>query len=306
MGDALGNCQPEPGATVLAGIRCVSLLEGFEQGRQFFGMDSDAGIHDLDTQTQLILRFLVYAGTQGDLPVIRIFDRVDGVVEQRLAQSGCITMQPERHLLQIDDHWQAFLSRMIDDHGADIFKHRGQREIRFLEHHLAGFDLGKVENVVDDRQQVGRRAFDLVQTVELAGCGFTVAQQVSQADDGVHRGADFVTHVGQERALGDVGCFSLQACFGQLRGALGDDLLQVIPIAFQFFLHRLGEGNVFLDRDEVRDWPIVLANRCEHGKHRAQAAILVPVDELAVPSFAALQRLPQFGIGCFGGAPGFE
>ncbi len=72
-----------------------------------------------------------------------------------------------------------------------------------LELELAGLDLRQVEDVVDHLQQVPRGVADLARA--RSRCSRVVrvaAQQVGQADDGVHRRADLVAHVGQEGALG--------------------------------------------------------------------------------------------------------
>jgi hypothetical protein len=50
-------------------------------------------------------------------------------------------------------------------------------------------------------------------------------EQVGHADDGVHRGADLVAHVGQEGALGLVGRLGGLLGGGQFGGALGHHVL---------------------------------------------------------------------------------
>jgi hypothetical protein len=78
------------------------------------------------------------------------------------------------------------------------------RKSTCLHRQLAGLDLGKVEDVVDDAEQVLGGAMDLLDVVALLGGGrdLGLQREVRHADDGVHRRADFVAHVGQEVALG--------------------------------------------------------------------------------------------------------
>ena len=59
-------------------------------------------------------------------------------------------------------------------------------------------DLRNVEYVVDDVEEVVGRVADLEQPP--VGLGFIdlLLQKVGEADDGVHRGADLVAHIGQE------------------------------------------------------------------------------------------------------------
>ena len=74
---------------------------------------------------------------------------------------------------------------------------------------FAGFDLGEVEDVVDDGQQrVGAAAGGLDIIALLVG-QLGVQQQRGHADDAVHGRADFVAHVGQELGLGEGGLLEL-------------------------------------------------------------------------------------------------
>jgi hypothetical protein len=89
------------------------------------------------------------------------------------------------------------------------------REVHLFELELAGLDLGQVQDVVDDLQQVVGGHVDALQAVALARVLEVALDQVGQADDGVHRGADLVAHVGQEGALGAGGGFGLVGPLGQ-------------------------------------------------------------------------------------------
>ncbi len=77
-----------------------------------------------------------------------------------------------------------------------------QRKVRFLESQPAHFDLRQVENIVHDPEEVLRSVVDLVQLGALLGVRDLLLEQVVEADDGVHRSAYLVTHVGEEGALG--------------------------------------------------------------------------------------------------------
>ena len=105
---------------------------------------------------------------------------------------------------------------------------------------LADFNLGQVENVVEDRQQMAGGDIDLAQLLLLLGIVQAALQQVSQSDDGVHRGADFVAHVGQKCAFGPTGLF--RRLLGRRQGYLGpaahDDSPQVVADQLQAMLIR--------------------------------------------------------------------
>ena len=69
---------------------------------------------------------------------------------------------------------------------------------------FARFDLGKIQNIVEQQQQrIGRRRHHR-EVIALLRRQVGVAQQFAHADDAVHRGADFVTHVGEKLAFGAV------------------------------------------------------------------------------------------------------
>ena len=73
-----------------------------------------------------------------------------------------------------------------------------------IERHAAGLNLGQVQDVVDQRQQVPAAGIDVVQIVGLFRRDRpdqAVADQLAETDDSVERRAQFVAHVGQELAL---------------------------------------------------------------------------------------------------------
>ena len=96
---------------------------------------------------------------------------------------------------------------------------------------FAGFDLGKVENVVEDGDQRLRGVLRHQQLLARFGILSAVQHQADHADDTVHGGADLMAHVGQELAL--------QAS-GFLGALFGGAQLHVDPLAFDNLLFELG------------------------------------------------------------------
>ena len=92
-------------------------------------------------------------------------------------------------------------------------------------------------------------AAHLVELFRLRLVGGIAAQDVGEADDGIHRCADFVAHVGQEGALGPVGGLCRIACLGHFPGAGGDQFFQVVAVACQFLVGHLALGNVEIDAE---------------------------------------------------------
>ena len=108
----------------------------------------------------------------------------------------------------------------------------GQRH-RFHRHGgLAGLDLGQVEDVVDEGQQVVACRVDGLRVLHLLGAQvarLVVRQQLGQDQGGVERRAQLVAHVGQKLALVLAGQLQLA---GLVRhGALGAQ--QLLALVFQ-------------------------------------------------------------------------
>ena len=93
-----------------------------------------------------------------------------------------------------------------------------QVEIDDLEIELAGLDLGKVENVVDQPQQSIGAVADGLGKLQLTLVKWCFQQQAAHADHAIHRRADLVRHIGQELALGDAGHLRLGRQFPGLGG----------------------------------------------------------------------------------------
>ena len=72
---------------------------------------------------------------------------------------------------------------------------------------LAGFDAREIEDVVEQAEQGACRLLGLVGMVGLARLQGALPQQLEHAQHGVHRGADFMAHVGQEVRFGAIGRF---------------------------------------------------------------------------------------------------
>ena len=104
--------------------------------------------------------------------------------------------------MEVADQLQPFLFSAQAKHVEHIAHRVAQIEINGFKVQLAGLDLGKIENVVNDAQQcVGRRAGQ-TQVFGLLGLEIGVQRQLQHALHAIHGGADFMAHVGQELALG--------------------------------------------------------------------------------------------------------
>ena len=139
------------------------------------------------------------------LPGVGELDGVADQVEQDLPQPAGVADQGVGHVrLHVADQLQPLL---VGPHGQGpqgVADRRPQREVGRVQLQLAGLDLGEVEQVVDDAEQVVGRGLDRLEALPLVLGQRRVEGQLGHAEDGVHGGADLVADVGQELVLGPV------------------------------------------------------------------------------------------------------
>ncbi len=138
---------------------------------------------------------------------------LDGVVDQigeDLAEAQRVAAQllgnGRRH---IGEELEPLVVRLLGSERGDRADHLVDLEVGGLDVQLAGLDLREVEDVVDDREQRCAGVVDLADVVALLGVERRLQSQVREADDGVHRRADLVAHVGEEHGLHLGGFLSL-------------------------------------------------------------------------------------------------
>ena len=208
--------EAEAGAAELAGGRLVGLREPFEQPAQLLLRHADPRVDDPELQ-HLGVAFVVAADLQGQLPVLGEFRCVAQEVEEALPQLddvglhradiGC-DLDLERVALLPDQRLHGALD--FGDQSRDLDPFR-------IGVHSPGFDLGEIENIVDEAQEVAGVGFDLAeipQQARFAKVLDLLLHHLAVADDGGERGPELMAHIGQEGALGPVGGF------GRVLGAL--------------------------------------------------------------------------------------
>ena len=250
--------------------------------------------------------FFKQAGAQRDFTVLGKFNGVGGIVEQCLAQACRIATQPAWHAFQIKHDGQALFASLAVNHRAHVVKNGFEVEVAFVQLHFFRLNLGKIEDVVDQFEQVFSSAFDLDQSFKLAWRWVAAAQQMSETDDGVHWCADFMAHIGQEGAFCHVGGVGLNARFGELGRASVDFVFEVKAVVVEFFAQTFFFGDVFLDRDVVRNGAVGPFDRGDGGELDEQRAVFALVIKFAFPGFASLQRFPHGNVRFVWRFSGFE
>ncbi len=200
--------QSQAGPAIVSRRGVIRLDKGFEQPRLLRWRQADALIFHLKPQQHAIARFRVEAGADRDRAAFGKFDGVSDEVQQNLPQPQQIAAQPRRHV-GIDglDQAQPLGGRPLAEQAEGVIDDLHQPELGFLQQQPTGLDLGQIQDVVENPQQMLGGVVDLEQGSPLLGRVDFLAEQIGQPDDRVHRRADFVAHVGQKRALGPIGRF---------------------------------------------------------------------------------------------------
>ena len=213
LGQAARDRQTKPGAAIFASGGGIGLLEAAEQSRLLLLAESYAGIMHRKVEQQAIAATLGEADLEADIPLLGELDGIAHVVDQDLAESQFVTDQLIGNIRRyVDDELQSLLVGLFGGQIDQVIEQIIEGEGLRIERQLAGLNLGKVEDIVDDAEQMTPRALDLVDKSLLAAIQRRFLQQVGQAEDGVERGSDLVAHVGQE--VGFDACRLLGQLFG--------------------------------------------------------------------------------------------
>ena len=118
------------------------------------------------------------------------------------------------------DQADAEFFRQTGADGERALQRLAQREFLGRVHaHLAGLDLGEVEDVVDDAEQIAPAGMDVAGIGEIARIlhrpQMLVLHHFGKAHDGVQRRAQLMAHIGEEGGLGAVGVLGLLHRDGQ-------------------------------------------------------------------------------------------
>ena len=130
-------------------------------------------------------------------------DRVGEQIGQHLAQPGGVAAQLRRDIrVRVHQHQVAVVTGRQAEHVGAINQQGGGIKRRLLQLQLAGFQLGVIEHVVDQRVQGAAGVLDQADVFLLARRRVGFTQQLRQPQHAVQRRAYFVAHARQELALG--------------------------------------------------------------------------------------------------------
>ena len=126
-------------------------------------------------------------------------------IEHDLLESQLIGLDEADARVDVEDRvagpWRVARSRIIEIPYSSASR---TENVTLLQVHAPGLDLGQVEDVAEELQEVLARAPDVAEVLLLTIVDLTehaVEQHLREADDRVERGAQLVRHAGEELRL---------------------------------------------------------------------------------------------------------
>ena len=219
LDEARGDRQPEAGSLVAARRGGIDLREFVEHRLQLVGGDTDAGILDTDPDSDLLI--FAFAGDVDEhVAALGELHRIADKVGRDLAETPDIADHRLRQFrIDAHDEFEVLLRDARRNQRRHVLDRLAEAEWRGIELELSGVDLGEIEDVIDDRQKGVARLHDDVDEHALALVELGPRQKLGHAEHAVHRGADLVTHIGEELGLRAVRRFGNRA--GRLERCVG-------------------------------------------------------------------------------------
>ena len=191
--------QPQAGAAIAARGGAVNLAEALEQPLLLCRAHTDAGVAHLHMQLDTAVVTAGAADADHHLAGLGELAGVAAQVEQHLLQAQRVADQRRRHVgRQVNQQLEPLVLHLDRQHVDQRLQHVFQPEIDVFDVEFARFNFGEIQNVVDQAQQPMRRTVRFLHIVALPRVQVGLQRQLRHADDGVHRGADLVAHVGQK------------------------------------------------------------------------------------------------------------
>jgi hypothetical protein len=190
--------EPEASPAEALGRRRIGLHEFLEQFALLFGGHADAGVGDSEIDPVATVSQHP-ARTQCHLTLFGEFAGIAEQIEQDLSQPHRVYSQCAEVFLGFDDQLVFVLlgelARGIDD----LVDQRSELQALRVELELPGLDLGQVEYLVDEAEQVGAGGIHSAQRflrLLSAETRRVSTHHLGEPDDGVERGAQLVAHAG--------------------------------------------------------------------------------------------------------------
>ena len=217
LGKAPGNIQTQTRSLNAAVELLVKAFIGGEELVEILLPDAHAGVLDGEAQSRGVTVACFHGNAQDHAADAGVLHGIGQEIQDDLLDLAVIAVESAReNFLDSDIEGQSLFLAAHADHGDHGAQHVA--DVVFLLHqvHSARFDLGDVEQVIDETEQGFRSAADVEgvihhrEEIALRNPGGILAHDhFIRAHDGIDRGADLVGHIGQEAGFGGVGAFCL-------------------------------------------------------------------------------------------------
>ena len=263
---AAADRQAQAGAAVLPRGRAVGLREVFEDPRLRFRCDADATVVDADLDRTIRRGLLAQRHANHHFAVFGELERVADQVGDDLAQPERVAVHGQRRFGwgELSRQFKALDLGRVRKHRHRVFDDFDQVEVDRLQLEVAGLDLGKVEDVVDDAQQVTPRGLHRFGPDPLLRVQPTVDEQFVHAQHAVHGRADLVAHGREEFAFGVARRLGRILRVQQFGGTLRDLVFQVVAVCRQAGVARL---DLLQHRVEAARQHVQLGDAAGFGTH---------------------------------------
>ena len=177
---------------------------------------------------------------------------------------------------------------LVGQHQHGVVEQVAHRENGFAQLHLAGVDLGKIQHVIDQVEQMGARLEHVFGIFGIFGVAERAIEfgldDLGKAQDGVQGRAQFVAHAGQEFRLGMIGLLGfLRHVAGALFAGAQRDI--DLGLALQRLFHAVAQLDALGDRGRHRQH-----HRDQHGHEELDEIELIAEREIGDGGGAIAER----------------
>src|SRR6516164_8335104 len=159
-------------------------------------------------------RHVVSFGLDGNFARISELDGVADEIDQDLRQTATVAVARRQVRSQLELERELFVGRQRLQRAANRLGNVLNAVIGELEHELASLDLGQIEHVIDESEQVPAIGLKPLEYAEHLLGRLTVSairHQFGIAQDGIKRRAQLVAHIGEKLRLVLARFFQLSA-----------------------------------------------------------------------------------------------
>ena len=174
----LADGKTETGSAELARRTGIGLLESLEDELLLLRRDANAGIFHREGSDLFCLaehRMIIrpagarQLGAHGDMTAGRKLHRIGKQVLENLLEPLGITMNGMWQVTrEVDVEWQPLRLGHVAEASIDGVAQAGESNFLDLDGNCSGFDLGEIQNVVDQMQQIGARRMNVAGELHLA------------------------------------------------------------------------------------------------------------------------------------------